>query len=305
MGQEILIAGATGNLGFRIAKVLAEKGAKIRAIVRGSSDIEKVSELQELGIEVILVRNWNLEQLTEACQGITCVVSALAGLRDVIIDSQKILLDAAISAKVKRFIPSDYSLDFTKFSDGENRNLDLRREFHRYLDTCPIESTSIFNGAFSELLPDQMPFILLKPKIILYWGKADFKWGFTTMDNTAEYTANVALDTNTPRYLRIASDTINPREMRQIAMEVYGKPFKMFSPGGKKLLGFLIKMIRKFSSSENELYPAWQGMQYMHNMIDERSFIDTYDNQRYTNIHWLGMKDYLLSLKNNELNLKS
>ena len=305
MGQEILIAGATGNLGFRIAKVLAEKGAKIRAIVRGSSDVEKVSELQELGIEVILVRNWNLEQLTEACQGITCVVSALAGLRDVIIDSQKILLDAAISAKVKRFIPSDYSLDFTKFSDGENRNLDLRREFHRYLDTCPIESTSIFNGAFSELLPDQMPFILLKPKIILYWGKADFKWGFTTMDNTAEYTANVALDTNTPRYLRIASDTINPREMRQIAMEVYGKPFKMFSPGGKKLLGFLIKMIRKFSSSENELYPAWQGMQYMHNMIDERSFIDTYDNQRYTKIHWLGMKDYLLSLKNNELNLKS
>ena len=305
MGQEILIAGATGNLGFRIAKVLAEKGAKVRAIVRGSSDVEKVSELEKLGIEVIVVSNWNLMQLTEACEGITCVVSALAGLRDVIIDSQKILLDAAISAKVKRFIPSDYSLDFTKFSDGENRNLDLRREFHRYLDTCPIESTSIFNGAFSELLPDQMPFILLKPKIILYWGKADFKWGFTTMDNTAEYTANVALDTNTPRYLRIASDTINPREMRQIAMEVYGKPFKMFSPGGKKLLGFLIKMIRKFSSSENELYPAWQGMQYMHNMIDERSFIDTYDNQRYTNIHWLGMKDYLLSLKNNELNLKS
>jgi hypothetical protein len=150
-----------------------------------------------------------------------------------------------------------------------------------------------------------MPFILLKPKIILYWGKADFKWGFTTMDNTAEFTANVALDINTPRYLRIASDTINPREMRQIAMEVYGKPFKMFSPGGKKFLGFLIKMIRKFSSSENELYPAWQGMQYMHNMIDERSFIDRYDNQRYTNIHWLGMKDYLLSLKNNELNLNS
>lgn len=297
MEQEILIAGATGNLGFRISKVLAKKGAKVRAIVRSSSDVEKISELEKLGIEVIVVSNWNLEQLTEACQGITCVVSALAGLRDVIIDSQKILLDAAISAKVKRFIPSDYSLDFTKFSDGENRNLDLRREFHRYLDTCPIESTSIFNGAFSDLIPDQMPFILLKPKMILYWGKADFKWGFTTMDNTAEFTANVALDIKTPRYLRIASDTINPREMRQIAMEVYGTPFKMFSPGGKTFLGVLIKMIRKFSSSENELYPAWQGMQYMHNMIDERSFIETYDNQRYPEIHWMSMKDYLLSLK--------
>ena len=72
----------------------------------------------------------------------------------------------------------------------------------------------------------------------------------------------------------------------------------MFSPGGKTFLGLLIKMIRKFSSSENELYPAWQGMQYMHNMIDERSFIETYDNQRYSEIHWLSMKDYLLSAKN-------
>jgi hypothetical protein len=147
-----------------------------------------------------------------------------------------------------------------------------------------------------------MPFILLKPKMILYWGKADFKWGFTTMDNTAEYTANVALDAQTPRYLRIASDTISPIEMRQIAMEVYGTPFKMFSPGGKTFLGVLIKIIRKFSSGENELYPAWQGMQYMHNMIDERSHVETYDNQRYSEIDWLSMKNYLLSAKNNEIN---
>jgi hypothetical protein len=60
---------------------------------------------------------------------VTCVVSVLAGLREVIIDAQKVLLDAAIAAGVPLFIPSDYSLDFTKFSDGENRNLDLRRDF--------------------------------------------------------------------------------------------------------------------------------------------------------------------------------
>ena len=89
--------------------------------------------------------------------------------------------------------------------------------------------------------------------------------------------------------------------MRQIAKEVYGTPFKMFSPGGKVILGVLIKIIRKFSSGENELYPAWQGMQYMHNMIDERSFIENYNNQRYPEIHWLSMKDFLLSAKNDEI----
>ncbi len=39
------------------------------------------------------------------------------------------VLDAAVAAGVPRFIPSDYSLDFTKTRPGENRNLDLRRRF--------------------------------------------------------------------------------------------------------------------------------------------------------------------------------
>jgi NmrA-like family len=72
----------------------------------------------------------DVEQLKQACQGVSCVVSALAGLHETIVDSQIKLLDAAISAGVPRFIPSDYSSDFTKLPAGENRNFDLRKEFH-------------------------------------------------------------------------------------------------------------------------------------------------------------------------------
>jgi hypothetical protein len=46
--------------------------------------------------------------------------------------------------------------------------------------------------------------------MILYWGNANYRWGFTTMDNTAEYTAKVADDSSTPRYLKFAGDLINP-----------------------------------------------------------------------------------------------
>jgi hypothetical protein len=45
-------------------------------------------------------------------------------------------------------------------------------------------------------------------------GDADYRWGFTTMDNTAEYTAKVALDPATQWYLRVAGDLINPLEMK-------------------------------------------------------------------------------------------
>jgi nucleoside-diphosphate-sugar epimerase len=294
MKKIILVAGATGNLGLRIVKALANKDAEIRVVVRSNSDIEKIKELENLGVKIYKVSGWNLEELKTSCVGVSCVVSALAGLREVVIDAQKVLLDAAIIAGVPRFIPSDYSLDFTKFSYGENRNLDLRREFHEYLDKTSITATSIFNGAFTELLIDEMPMILFKQKMILYWGNKDYKLGFTTMDNTAEFTAKVALDSNTPRYLRIAGDLISPREVKVTVSEVTGQKFRLFRPGGQGLLTIIIKIARKLAPGEKELYPAWQGMQYMHNMIDERSKIAKLDNSRYPEIQWTTVKDFLL-----------
>jgi hypothetical protein len=293
MSTIILVAGATGNLGLRIVKALLKEDAEIRVLVRSNSDTEKIKMLESLGVKIYVINNWSLEELITPCMGVSCVVSSLAGLREVVIDTQKVLLESAIAAAVPRFIPSDYSLDFTNFSYGENRNLDLRREFHEYLDKASISATSIFNGAFSELLTNEMPTILFKQKMILYWGNANYRWGFTTMDNTAEYTAKVAVDSSTPRYLRIAGDLINPLEMKVVASKVTGQQFRLFRPGGKSLLGIIIKLTRKLAPGEKELYPAWQGMQYMRNMIDERSKIKKLDNDRYPEIRWTTVKDVL------------
>ncbi len=295
MSTVILVAGATGNLGMRIVKALlnANKAVEIRVVVRMDSDISKIKALKNLGATIYQVNNWSVEELKTACQEVSCVISALAGLREVVIDAQKVLLDAAIAAGVPRFIPSDYSLDFTKFSYGENRNLDLRREFHEYLDKAAIAPTSIFNGAFTELLTGEMPTILFKQKMIVYWGRATHRWGFTAMDSIAAFTAHVALDASSPRYLRIAGDLISPQEIKTVVSEVTGQPFRLFRPGGQSLLGLIIKIARKMAPGENELYPAWQGMQYMHNMIDDRSKIEKLDNDRYPEITWITVKDIL------------
>ncbi len=297
MNKIILVAGATGNLGLRIVKALVNKDAEVRVLVRSTSNPETLKQLGDLGAKIYTIKNWNLEELTPCCVGVSCVVSALAGLREVVIDAQKILLDAAIAAGVPRFIPSDYSLDFTKFSYGENRNLDLRREFHEYLDKKSIAATSIFNGAFMDMLTNEMPLIFFERKLILHWGKANYKWGFTTIDNTAQYTAHVALDESTPRYLRVAGDLISPQEVRTVASEVMGAKFRMLRAGGQGLLGVIIKLARTFSPREKELYPAWQGMQYMHNMIDERSKIAALDNDRYPKMKWTLVKDILVNFK--------
>ncbi|HEX8676918.1 MAG TPA: NmrA family NAD(P)-binding protein [Segetibacter sp.] len=293
MNNIILVAGATGDLGGRIVRALLNRGGEVIAIVRSSSDIEKINLLETLNVKVYKVKNWNVEELAKACIGVSCVVSVLAGLGEVIIDAQKVLLDAAIAAGVPRFIPSDFSLDFTKFSDGENRNLDLRREFHKYLDSTSIASTSIFNAAFADLLTGQMPVIFLKQQLVLYWGDADNRWDFTTKDDAAAYTANAAMDTSTSRYLRIVGDQISPREIKTVVSEVTGNKFRLIRTGGQGLLGRIIKIARKFSPAKDNLYPAWQGMQYMHNMIDKRSKIDELDNDRYPKMHWTTVKELL------------
>jgi len=300
MDKVIAVAGATGNLGGNIIRALLEKGAVVHAIVRSTIDSIKINELEKMGVKVFRVNMADVQEVSNACMGASCVVSALAGLRDVIIDTQKILVDAAISAGVPRFIPSDYSLDFTPFSHGENRNLDYRREFHECLDKKPVAATSIFNGAFADMITGQMPLILFKQKMVLYWGDRDHKLIFTTVKDTASYTANVALDDSAPRTLRIAGDQISPREIRTIVSEISGEKFRLIRAGGPGMLSTIIKITRKLSPAENELYPAWQGMQYMRNMIDERSALKQTDNLRYPDMHWTTIRDVLFKFVSNK-----
>ncbi len=293
MKKIILLAGGTCNLGQRIINFLLNKGAEVRVVVRPGSNIGKIKNLENLGVKVFKVNMSNIEEVSNACSGVSCVVSALAGLREVIIDTQKTLLDAAVAAGVPRFIPSDYSLDFTKLSVGENRNFDLRREFHEYLDTCSIAATTIFNDTFADMLTGQMPLILFKQKLVLYWGNATHRMGFTTVDNTAEFTANTALEASTPRFLQIAGDQISAREIKAVMIEVTGKKFRLFRAGGPGMLSTMIKIARIVAPREKELYPAWQGMQYMHNMIDERLTLTILDNNRYPGMSWTNVRDVL------------
>jgi nucleoside-diphosphate-sugar epimerase len=289
----IVVAGATGNLGGRIASVLLERGARVRALVRHGTARDKIDRLQALGAVIAPVDWSHSSDVTPACSGASCIVSALQGLRDVIVDTQTVLLDAAIKAGVPRFIPSDYSIDFTKLPPGENRNLDLRRDFHRRLEETAISATTIYNGAFAELLTGRMPLIFFTLKRVLYWGDADQRMDFTTMDNTAAFTASAALDPSTPRFLRIAGDQLSARELTAVVSGVTGRTFRLFRAGSLGTLGTFITVARTVAPGEKALFPAWQGMQYMRNMFDGRAKLEPLDNDRYPNIRWTTARDVL------------
>ncbi|WGV26851.1 NmrA family NAD(P)-binding protein [Halotia branconii] len=294
MKQTILVAGGTGKVGEKIVKALIKRGANVRAIVRSGSASEKKEKLSALGAEVVTADMTDTAALESACQGVSCVISALSGLRDVMVESQSQLLDAAVAAGVPRFIPSDYSSDFTQLPEGENRNVDLHKEFQQYLDKSPIAATSIMNGAFCDLiLGPGAPLFDVKNNSVRYWGdKADWKIDFSTTDDTADYTAAAALDSETPRILRIASFQITPKELAAVGEEIKKQPFKLIDMGSMEDLSASNKKARAANpEGETEILPAWQAMQYVHTMLYVQN--KTLDNDRYPDVEWTSAKEAL------------
>jgi uncharacterized protein YbjT (DUF2867 family) len=289
----ILLAGATGDLGGRIARALLERGAQVRALVRFGSASQGTEALKRLGAEIVEVDFKNLSELVKACTGVSCVVSALSGLREVIVEAQSLLLKAAVGAGVPRFIPSDYCIDFTKLPPGSNRNLDLRREFGQHLDKAPIAATSIFNGMFTDLLTGQAPVILFGLHRVVYWGNAEQPLDFTTIADTAAFTAAAALDPSTPRYLRVAGEVANIHGLKAAAIAATGKPFHLWRVGGLGVLNAMIKITRTLFPQKKEVFPPWQGMQYLHNMLSGLAKLHLIDNQRYPEIRWTPVREVL------------
>lgn len=293
MKKVILVAGATGNLGNRICRELVKRGAAVKAIIRSANDSGKVESLKQMGVEVLEIDVNNVDEIAKACVGIDCVISALAGLSDVIVDLQKKVLDGALKAGVPRFIPSDFCTDYNDLVQGENRNFDLRREFKSYLDSTPIKASSIFNGAFADILKYNTPILNLKDKSIGYWGeKSDWKLDFTTMDDTAAFSAEVALDDNAPRYLQIASFQISPNMIWAAVKEATGQEFKIHQLSSLDDFAQYIKKQRANNpAGENELYAKWQQSQYMYSMFSTQH--QQLSNERYKNLTWTTGLDYI------------
>jgi nucleoside-diphosphate-sugar epimerase len=292
MVEKIVVAGGTGNLGQRIVKALIERGADVVVLSRVGTDAEKLKNLTDMGAKIAIVNRADAADIAKECAGASCVVSALAGLRDVIVDGQNLLLEGAIAAGVKRFIPSDFSTDYMQLIPGENRNFDLRREFYEKLNNAPIQTTHIFNGAFAEILNYSIPVLDFKTKSVCYWGDPNWKMDFTAMDDVAAFTSATALDPSAPKVLHIASFQMSPNDLVAFSSKTFGHPFKLVLRGSLEDLRAYNKEQRAaHPEGENELYAKWQQSQYIQSMFTTQHA--TLDNDRYPGIEWKILSDLI------------
>jgi UDP-glucose 4-epimerase len=107
--MKILITGATGKVGSRLAKRLAQRGAEVRALVR---DATRAAELREHRIELAVGDLLEVDSLAAAVRGVDAVVHCAAFFRGATAEQAHAVNDlgtqqlasAARAASVKRFI---------------------------------------------------------------------------------------------------------------------------------------------------------------------------------------------------------
>src|SRR5580693_322692 len=109
----ILVVGATGLLGTRVCERLRAEGQPVRALVRRTSNPDKINALKSLGCELATGDLKEPPQIEAACQGISALISTASStlsrqpgdtIESVDLHGQLALVSAAKSAGVRRFI---------------------------------------------------------------------------------------------------------------------------------------------------------------------------------------------------------
>lgn len=291
MPRTHLVAGATGDIGRRIVRELRTLGADVRVLTRPGAG--SVPFAEDDGIRVVTADYTDPDALRAAMDGVDVVISAVSGARPVIVDAQRALLAAAVNAGVPRFIPSDYSADYRRITPGSNRNFELRREFQADVDAAPIRASSILVGAFTDMLTGQAPLVVPKLKRVLFWSDPDQILDFTTKDDTARVTAQVALDDDAPRFVEVAGDRVSARDLARSMTRITGNTYRVQWAGTTGTLAGMARVMRSTDSDTTSAFPAWQGMQYMVSMYSGQAEMKHVNNDRYADMTWTTAEDVL------------
>jgi uncharacterized protein YbjT (DUF2867 family) len=290
----VLVAGATGMLGTKIVSALLDKGAtNVRAMVRSINDSkpenrQKIDAMKAKGATIVEGDVMQPETLLNPCTGVDVVVSAV-GNNEVTVPGQKNLIDAAKKQGVKRFIPSDYSVDYRKLDYGDNDNLDKRKEVLEHLQQSGLEYTLVLNGAFMEFIP-YMPEFDLEHQTFQYWGDGEMPMDFTAPDDTAKYVAEAVSETGLANTaLEVAGDTLTAKQLKATYEAATGTQL------AEKRLGSIPEMqawiaTKKASVSSLAEYISHQ---YDYAMVSGKGKLDRLQNDRYPHIKPMSVKQFM------------
>jgi len=269
MSQNILVLGA-GELGLPVLRGLAQRaknidGVKISVLLRASAVVSSalgkqhdIAEIRGLGIEIVigdLVKS-SIDELA-AVFGQYDTVIGCAGYAAGI-DTPMKLARAALQARIPRYFPWQFGVDFDVIGRGSPQDifdaqLDVRELLRAQNQTeWVIISTGMF---MSYLFEPEFGVVDLKENVVHALGSLDTAVTLTTPDDIGTLTAEIVFAQPRIRneIVYLAGDTVTYGEVADKLQAALGRPFSRSEWSEAYLLGELARdphnMMRKYRAA--------------------------------------------------------
>lgn len=169
--MRVLLTGGTGFLGSEVARLLVERGDRVRAVVR---DAARAEALGELGCELVEADLGDEAALFTACRGVQAVVHGAslcelgvcedrrADLVDTNVCGTERMLGAALAAGVQRAV---YVSTVAVFGDTGGRIADesWTRDPALAWSSVYEETTAVAHGRAQEIAARGLPLVIVQP----------------------------------------------------------------------------------------------------------------------------------------------
>lgn len=215
--------------------------------------------------------------LKAATVGVDVVVSAVQGGRDIIVDGQVALAEAAVSNGARRILPSDFALDVFKSPPGEHAYFDLRRDADTAIAGTGLQHVHVLSGAFMDGFVNS--FFDHRTQTVTFWGAGHETFDATTVDDTARYAARAALDPTLPNgKFAVAAEQLTFDHMINAVETATARSYRRNSLGTVDDLRQAIADTRRHNPSDAVM------LVYMLFMLTGRTALDDLQNERYPDI---------------------
>ncbi|KAH8817757.1 nmrA-like family protein [Flagelloscypha sp. PMI_526] len=284
------IAGITGKIARLIAQsLLAYPEVKIRGFCRDPTKYDTTDDRINL-IKGEASDASSIQTFVNGCDAVICCYSGLDNA--LMVDGQKLLIDACDKAGVDRYIASDWTINYTKLELGLLENKDAMKHVKTYLDSPErkVKGVHILVGTFMETW--FAPFFGIfdakddKEPTLNYWGTGNEVWEGTTYSDAAKFTAAVVLDSSAVGLQRFRGGSLTFFEIAESFKKVYVVTPKLNNLGSLEDL-YETMHARRAEQPENIYYYIVLFHQYY--ILNGSTLLDGLDNARYPEIkpvHW-------------------
>ncbi|KAK0744622.1 hypothetical protein B0T21DRAFT_399048 [Apiosordaria backusii] len=227
-------------------------------------------------------------QLRHFVRGCDVVICTYLGDHRLMTEGQKLLIDACEQEGVRRYVASDWTLDYDKLEYGQHPQKDAQKVVKGYLgeEGRRVKGVHILIGIFYETFWSDYFGIFRHGEDgeegFRYWGTGEEVWEGISYDDAAKYTAAVVLDEEAVGVLSFLGDRKSMKQLVAEFAEVYGVDPTTKCLGTVEELQIQMKATRE--REPGNIF-AW---------LAEQTYVPSeLDNARYPNVKPATFKEFL------------